>query len=122
MHPDLQGIEFDWFAIDSNGHIALFATAGEGFVPEAVIRCHENHSATSDSLPTSRYGTSEVWRDYADLGLFVFDWALPGGPYEIRAVPSGAPSQDLKRKILAVPELPKFNGSFVSVKQVASWQ
>ena len=122
MPPDLQGTEFDWFAVDSNGHIALFATAGEGFVPEAVIHCYENHSVISDSLPTPRYGTPEVWGDYADLGLFVLDWALPGGPYEMRAVPRVAPSEELKKKILAVPELPKFNGSFINIKRVESWQ
>jgi hypothetical protein len=34
----LQGREFDWFAVDGEGNIAMFASAGEGFVPEEVIR------------------------------------------------------------------------------------
>ncbi len=36
MHSDLDGIEFDWLASDTDGSIALFATAGEGFFPAPV--------------------------------------------------------------------------------------
>lgn len=121
MQADLQGMEFDWFAVDCNGNIALFATAGEGFVPEVVIACFEKHSNISESLPTQRHGTSDVWLDYAEAGLFVFDWVLHGGPYKRCAIPTKPLSQELKKKIRSVPDLPKFNGSFVHAQKISAW-
>jgi hypothetical protein len=122
MVSELSGLEFDWFAVDSDGNLALFATAGEGFLPGSVGAYHKDHSDLSDSLPAPRSGTPEVWNDYAALGLFVFDWALPGGPYEKRASPVGAASRVLEKKILALPQLPRFSGSFSRVPKVEHWQ
>jgi len=122
MLPDLNGIEFDWFAADRDGNLALFATAGEGFFPRSVAEHHADHSSLSDSLNAPRSGTPEVWKDYADLGLYVFDWALPGGPYEKRESPNGAVSHELKVKIMALPELPKLNGLFSGHKKLERWQ
>jgi hypothetical protein len=122
MLSDLVGIEFDWFATDSDGNLALFATAGEGFLPESVADYHADHSSLSDSLPAPRTGTPEVWKDYAALGLYVFDWALPSGPYEMRASPSCAVNHELKARIMAIPQLPMLNGSFSDHHEVARWQ
>lgn len=122
MLPDLRGIEFDWFAIDSDGNLALFATAGEGFFPQSVAEHHTNHSSLSESLPAPHAGTSEVWSDYAALGLHVFDWVLPGGPYEMRASPTCLVSRKLQKEIMAVPELPQFGGTFIGRRKVENWQ
>lgn len=121
MYPDLRGIEFDWFAMDSDGNLALFATAGEGFFPQSVVEHHMNHSSLSESLPAPQNGTPEVWSDYAALGLYVFDWVLPGGPYKLRASPTCLACLELKREIMAVPELPRFNGSFAGLGKVECW-
>lgn len=122
MVSELSGLEFDWFAVDGKGNLALFATAGEGFLPRSVGAHHGHHSELSDSLPTPRSGTPDVWNDYAALGLFVFDWALPGGPYEKRAAPVGVASQALEKKVLALPQLPRFSGSFSDITKVEGWQ
>lgn len=122
MIPELSGLEFDWFAVDGNGNLALFATSGEGFVPGGVAEHHKDYSGLSDTLPAPRSGTSDVWNDYAGLGLFVFDWSLPGGPYEKRACPVGAASRALEQRILALPQLPRFSGSFSDVDKVSHWQ
>jgi hypothetical protein len=37
---DLEGTEFDWWAADREGHVALFATAGYGEIPLAVLDAH----------------------------------------------------------------------------------
>jgi len=34
---EVEGGEFDWFAVDGNGHLGHFATAGYGPVPAAVL-------------------------------------------------------------------------------------
>lgn len=122
MFPELSGLEFDWFAVDSEGNLALFATAGEGFIPYFVGEHHAKHSSVSASLSAPQAGTREVWNDYAALGLFVFDWALPGGPYVKQASAACKPSLTLKSQVLAVPHLPHFNGSFSAASKVKCWQ
>lgn len=122
MLADLKGIEFDWFAVDSEGNIAVFATAGEGFLPEGVAEHHEMHSAVAESLPASRVGTAEVWLDYADAGFYVFDWALPGGPYKLCASPKCELKSAVKQQIVEVTQLPRFSGSFANMTKVESWQ
>lgn len=34
---DFQGLEFDWFAVDSDGFVALMSSAGHGPIPDAVF-------------------------------------------------------------------------------------
>lgn len=121
MLADLRGIEFDWFAADSDGNLALFATAGEGFLTEGVAENHEMHTAVAESLPAPQVGTTEVWLDYADAGFYVFDWALPGGPYELRASPSCELQSAIKQQVLAVTCMPRFSGSFSTTTKVTSW-
>lgn len=122
MHPDLNGIEFDWFAKDSDGNLALFATAGEGFFPTSVEAHHTKHMSISESLPSPNIGTKSVWSDYAALGLYVFDWDLPGGPYKLRATPMKQASSELVSDIEAVPQLPRFSGCFASLKELSQWR
>jgi hypothetical protein len=122
MLLELCGMEFDWFAADSDGNLALFATAGEGFVPKSAAKHHAQHVALSDPLPTPRMGTPEVWKDYAALGLYVFDWNLPGGPYEKRESPIAEVSHELRARIMAIPALPTFVGSFSSLGKLGHWQ
>ena len=122
MYPDLEGIEFDWFAKDCDGNLALFATAGEGFFPASVEAHHEKHICISESLYSPNIGTNSVWIDYAALGLFVFDWDLPGGPYKLRATPMRQASAELVANIDAVPQLPRFSGCFSSLKELSKWR
>ena len=119
MFPHLKGIEFDWFAIDGESNSANFATAEEGFLPSAVAENHEDHRLISDSLGSPRLETPEVSKDHADIGFYVFDWALPGGPYEKRESANGPLNTKLKAKVMAMAKLPKFTGSFVNFETVA---
>ena len=122
MHPDFSGIESDWFARDADGNIALFATAGEGFFPSSAAAHHANHTAISESIPSPNTGTDKVWSDYAAVGLYVFDWDLPGGPYKLRAAPLKPASQELISDVEAVPQLPRFSGRFASLNELSQWQ
>jgi hypothetical protein len=121
VNPVLSGLEFDWFAVDHDGNLALFATAGEGFVPAPVAEHHGLHSDLSDSLTAPHHGTADVWSDYAAVGLFIFDWRLPGGPYEKRASPSHRPGSALIERVETLPLVPRYAGSFDTVTTVADW-
>jgi hypothetical protein len=121
MSPDLRGIEFDWFASDREGNLALFSTAGEGFFPEEVSSNHVQHTSISEAIPTPNLGMPNVWQDYAVIGLFVFDWVLPGGPYKKVASPQKVANQPLMASVLAIPDLPQFAASFHNTATVKSW-
>jgi hypothetical protein len=47
-------------------------------------------------------GTPDVWKDFSNQGLFVFDWKLYDGPYLKVQEPTGRIPDDLRFKILAV--------------------
>ena len=115
---ELAGGEFDWFAIDTNGDLAIFATAGEGTIPNNVISHYIEHSQISESLETPNWGSTEIWNDYAKLGLFVFDWNLPGGPYLREKTPIGKVPNELKEKIMMISSLEKLEISFSKMEQV----
>ncbi len=119
MNSELIGIEFDWFATDDAGELALFATAGEGTVPPAAANHFSAHSAVSELLETPNWGTDKIWDDYARLGLFVYDWVLPGGPYRRRSVPQNQPTTELRDRIEQIEGLPEMKFKFAST-QVAN--
>ncbi len=50
LQPYPYGIDYEWFASDSDGHIARFTTAGVGPLPEVVLAGLSLHVAMSDAL------------------------------------------------------------------------
>jgi hypothetical protein len=103
----LFGMEFDWFAQDVTGAIGLFSTSGYGEIPVEVLRHVAAHREVADRIPLSHWGTIAVWQDYAQVGLYVFDWQHWAGPYEQVAAPLAAVPASLREAILQLPELPQ---------------
>lgn len=79
------GEEFDWYALDRKGHLAVFTTAGLGPVPGAIWAHREKFYALAtavDGLPAadafekmfSGPGNHLEWCDLARKGLFAFDY------------------------------------------------
>lgn len=116
---DIAGLELDWFAADASGALALFATAGSGPVPSAVLAIIAACDEISEGLEAPHWGSEAVWGDYARLGLYVFDWRRSSGRYERRAVPSSQPSSDLKDSIERLPALPVIDGLFAEITDLA---
>jgi hypothetical protein len=92
-----EGREFDWFAVDGDGYVGHFATAGYGPVPTAVLdRFNELREldgrvsglpvvgAAVGHLP----GRIDDWLAMAQRGLFSYDWQHWSGPYRRAATPS----------------------------------
>jgi hypothetical protein len=96
---DIRGTEFDWLAVDGDGHVALFSTAGAGYAPPEFLRDTDAHDAALEdilALPTStraRFapqiapGLKNTWLLVAERGLFAFDSDPNGGPYRLVAAP-----------------------------------
>ena len=114
--------EFAWFATDSSGQIALFSTAGAGAIPVTVRDNFKKHVEHSDSIETPRWGTPQVWLDYAAVGLYVYDWDLCEGPYVLKCQPSVDISPDLKNRILSIPSLLSLDIEFGISKQLTERQ
>ncbi|WP_141400657.1 hypothetical protein [Pseudoxanthomonas wuyuanensis] len=107
----VQGQEFDWFARDSSGALALFATAGNGAVPDCVLEALELHGSANDLIPVTGWGSPQVWASYAAAGLFAYDWHEPTGQYCRVATPGGSVLSSLMAELVAV-RLPEFSGHF----------
>ena len=120
MTSKIKGVEFDWFAVDSSGCLALFATAGAGFIPPTVsVRFHE-HTAMSDMLPSPRWGSLMVWDDYSEVGLYVYDWVLSYDSYTRLRTPVREMTDELHQRFLAISSLPRFDFEFRSRETIGS--
>ncbi|WP_085297609.1 hypothetical protein [Cognaticolwellia mytili] len=109
---EIEGREFDWYAIDSEGNFGLFSTAGEGFVPKYVLDIFSKHDDISNSLESPNWGSSDVFLDYSKLGFYVFDWDLPNGPYKKQCEPLNQMDKRLKLRLLKLTESSKLNINF----------
>jgi hypothetical protein len=106
--PELEGLEFDWFAADQEGNFALFATAGTGPVPEHILDTLDQHNALGTCIPVSGWGTDDVWKSYARVGLFAYDWHDGVKAYLRVAEPSQALDTQLSIELCTsvLPQLP----------------
>src|SRR5471030_914077 len=96
---DIEGVEYDWLAVDAEGFVGLLSTAGGGYVPEAFLRSIDPVDSAIDtimSLPASTSaecnrelpaGLTNTWRLVAERGVFAFDSDPHGGPYRPIATP-----------------------------------
>jgi len=107
LRSQIEGYEFDWFAIDAEGLVGHFATAGEGSVPKIVLE----HIAEAESLaeellrlPVIGKATGHLpgnitdWLEMASRGLYSFDWQHSNGAYRLAATPSS------ELQIVVLPE------------------
>ncbi len=110
--------DFDWFATDPSGNVALFATAGQGFVPPTVVEFHVMHETVAGSIEYPHWGTDQIWDDAAALGLYVYDWVEPSGPYRQVAQPRGTKDNTLPAMIKRITNLPVLVQPFSAVAEV----
>ncbi|MEW5986466.1 MAG: hypothetical protein AB1791_07515 [Chloroflexota bacterium] len=122
MLSDIIGREFDWYALDKEGRFGLFATAGEGYVPENVVKHFAEHDGISATLESPNWGSLAVWQDYAKYSFFVFEWDLRGGGYVRRAVSQREPRPELRNRIAAMKSLVRLPYSFLEVSEIRSFE
>lgn len=109
---ELEGREFDWFAVDSNGRYGMFSTAGQGSIPETVLMNFEEHDLLSGGIDSPNKGTSSVWKGFATVGLYVFNWQLHDGPYRLECRPLGNIADGLRTSLNSISNLPKLDVNF----------
>jgi hypothetical protein len=95
----IEGLEYDWIAIDTDGYVALFSTAGAGHAPDEFLRDTEAHDAAIEVLlglePTTTVrfapligpNRKNTWQSVAERGVFAFDSDPAGGPYRLVSAP-----------------------------------
>ena len=115
---EIKDREFDWYCLDLDENIAMFATGGCGIAPEVVLENYEAYDEISDTIEESNIGTKEVWLNHARLGFFVFETNTTGLPFVKRASPSNPMNIELKSKILAINNLPKLNILFREINEI----
>lgn len=116
IEQEMGGVDFDWFAIDKSGNWAVFATAGEGRIPECVLKAVDLHFSISEKIELSNWGSSNIWSDYAAMGLFVFDWDVKTEVYLKKAAPNK--SINFLPNIKDTAEFPNFEVEFNDVMEV----
>lgn len=120
---DIQGLEFDWFAMDLDGCVALFATAGRGPIPSSVFEAIDAHIAIGEYLPVSGLGSIAVWQSYAVAGLYAFDWSESLDRYIRVAEPIAGAAFKHTQVVAAIPGLPRWLLSFARAEVVRpTWQ
>ena len=109
---DFEGWEFDWYATDGYGNFAIISTAGQGPLMPHVISNYKDHQSISEFLDSPNWGSPNVWDDYANIGLYVFDWKLNKGPYNKIRNPAKKITDQLKTEILKIKDLPEIKMDF----------
>jgi hypothetical protein len=109
------GLEFDWFALDAEGNIGLFSSAGFGPVPANVQLHFLGHDQAASQID---WRVPEVWKECASHGLFVFDWQHWNGPYLKVEQPTSEIEAAFKHQILQIPGLPVFKVTFGAVESI----
>lgn len=119
MTKTFLGAELDWFAIDETGAIALFATAGAGFITDSVDEFRVMHETVANSIEYPNWGSEAIWDDAAVLGLYVYDWEMPDGPYVCAASPSNSIDAQIALMVGRITDLPVYAGRFATTRQIA---
>ncbi len=128
---DIAGLEYDWVAVDVDGRIAVFSTAGAGEVPSEFLESIDKHEqvieyllnlepvAEAISYPPVADGLKNTWRDLAERGVFAYDCSPNGGAYELVGVPGRFRSlEDLPEVLATAASRTRFSKNFSALPRV----
>lgn len=54
------------------------------------MNANESLDAVLSLIETPHWGSTQVWDDYASIGLYVYDWDVSSGVYRRLRTPAGA--------------------------------
>jgi hypothetical protein len=85
---EIWGTEFDWYASDCEGRVALFSSAGSALVPSAILEAPADVELLDKYFQVASPMRSD-WEQFAALGLFVYDCgSMHDDTYRRVAVPA----------------------------------
>lgn len=82
---ETQGIEWDFFACDRDGHVALVSSGGSGQVPPFLLAHEADIEQLMEFLGVRFDGNA--WDQAARRGFFAYDVNINGGPFWREASP-----------------------------------
>ncbi len=113
---DIAGYEYDWLVCDKSDQVALFSTAGIGYVPDVFLADTEVYDQAIDNILKSSTTTSTLifpeigdglqntWKQVAERGIYGYDADLTDGTYNLVSIPGS---------VIYVNELPSKIASVV---------
>lgn len=113
------GSDFDWFAIDATGALALLASGGPGFLPPSVVEYQVMHETVAGGIEYPSWGTDAIWQDVAALGLYVYDWSETHNAYQRVAEPGPERDSAFAAMIARITDLPELVGTFSGSQQIS---
>lgn len=111
---EINGLEFDWYAVDLSGKYALFSTAGSGMIPECIANFLDEYSDIT--IPSASQG-EEPWKPLAKAGFFVFDM-VNSDSYQKKVNADGLIKSNVMEQLEALPNLLQFNGYFEKISKI----
>jgi hypothetical protein len=85
---EVHGIEWDWFACDQVGQVALISSGGSGQVPRVLLAREAEIRALQDFLRLRN--DADSWRLAAEHGFLGYDVDVRGGPFRRLTRPARA--------------------------------
>ena len=103
--------DFEWYAADASGRLAVFTSSGSGPIPRSVFSSRDAYVALASflenrplsplcTLNSNAEGDLWFWAESARRGLYGYDWNAPAGarapraPYRWVATPEISLSAD----------------------------
>ncbi len=115
MNEKIGGREFDWFAYDEEGNVAVFKSAGGGVAPREVVRDYETYDEATEELERF-HSALEPDSAYARNGCFVYDWVQNDGPYRLIELPTNPQTEKLHEIIYPIRSIPVCSKAFSEEK------
>ena len=89
---DFYGVEFEWFATDPEGFVAVMCSAGYGSIPDLVFQQLEKQRCIEEQVTKlNGYSINAEWKSallaFSAAGIFVYEWKHWKGPYQRLGVP-----------------------------------
>ena len=97
---EIEGLEYDWIAVDSNGFLAFLTTAGVAFAPQSFLDDIEIYDSVIEEIlglpettsavffPDLTSDSDNLWKKMAERGIFAYDASYEGMNYSLVARPS----------------------------------
>jgi len=93
------GLEYDWLALDADGCLGIFSTAGAGPIPSSIMTGENKDVMVFEILMTLPIVTRPLlpkicehnisdWTALAERGIFAFDWRRDCNDYCLIAYPA----------------------------------